>query len=517
MRKYVLLLIFLVLMGLLAFIGTIWREGPQQEVPELTAARKREDFEYLAKLVKEVYPLDKALEQDKGLENMDVIGQAFITRAGESADNAEFLRLFYEYMTFLGQAGHAQVVFDEPYNPMLAFFYNIDKQAYRSRDYWLNMAAGVEMYVHSKADIHYEQGKYVLAQDYQARETLFPQGSIIERINGLDVEDYVKSLQTRLHLVWDAALHRVYLQTLLSADPGNGAWMIEAVRPDGMMAKGDFLVYKGYAAPYRNEQPDSNVIPVELDDQTGYIRIFSFADMYKEQDRLVIQDFMKKSGGKYSKLIIDLRRNGGGDDDYWADNLLKPLLKAPVDYEQSASVKKSFGERFGLRFRLYKQFVSSTLTNKDRYDVTEVKKEQLPGVDSADWDTYTVTKYWQPEDSFLFDGKVYVLADGDSFSAADNFTAAVRKLGLGTVAGTNTAGGACVYMEPYRYALPNSGIIFKLETDLNSNAEGRINEIYGTAPDVLMDESRYPTAYPESYEPEVLKNEEWIRKVMLSL
>lgn len=517
MKKYMLLLTLIVILGLLAGIGMLWREGPQQDVPELTAAKKREDFEYLARLVKEVYPLDKALEQDKGLANMDGISRDFIVRAGESADNAEFLRLFYEYMTFLGQAGHAQAVFDEPYNPVLAYFYNIDKQAYRSRDYWLNLAAGVEMYVHSKAGIRYEQGKYVLAQDYQAGKTLFPQGSMIERINGLDAEDYVKSLQTRLHLVWDAALHQVYLQSLLSADPGTGAWEIEAVRPDGTIAKGNFPVYKGYAAPYQSEQHDRNVITVELDDQTGYIRIFSFAGVYKEQDRLIIQDFMKKSGGKYSKLIIDLRRNGGGEDDYWADNLLKPLLKAPVDYEQSASVKKSFSERFGLRFRLYKQFVSSTLTNKDRYNVTEVKKEQLPGADSAEWDTYTVTKHWQPEDSFPFDGKVFVLADGDTFSAADNFTAAVRKLGLGTVAGTNTAGGACVYMEPYRYALPNSGLIFKLETDLNGNAEGRINEIYGTAPDVLLDDSRYPTAYPESYEPEVLKNEEWIRKVMLGL
>ncbi|KAI7253024.1 hypothetical protein KC345_g11423, partial [Hortaea werneckii] len=350
-----------------------------------------------------------------------------------------------------------------------------------------------------------------------AGETLFPEGSIIVRVNGMDVIDYVKSLQTRLHLAWDSALHQVYLQTLLGADPGSGAWVIEAIRPDGTVAKGDFPVYKGYEAAYPAEQHESNVITSELDPQTGYIRIFSFAGVYKKQDHLVIQEFMKHSGGKYRKLIIDLRRNGGGDDDYWADNLVKPLLKAPVDYEQSARVKKSFGERFGLRFRLYKQFVNSTLTNKDRYNVTEVNKLPPAGANEAEWDTYMVTKHWQPEDSFPFDGKLYVLIDGDSFSAADNFTAAVRKLGLGTVAGTNTAGGACVYMEPYRYALPNSGLLFKLETDLNENAEGLINEIYGTAPDVLLDVSRYPAAYPAGYEPEALKNDTWIRQVMLGL
>lgn len=70
-------------------------------------------------------------------------------------------------------------------------------------------------------------------------------------------------------------------------------------------------------------------------------------------------------------------------------------------------------------------------------------------------------------------------------------------------------------MEPYRYALPNSGLLFKLETDLNLNAEGQINEIHGTSPDLLLSSSRYPTPYPISYEPEVLKKDEWIHRIML--
>ncbi|WNS46319.1 S41 family peptidase [Paenibacillus sp. MMS20-IR301] len=516
MKKILLLSVLLVLAGLLFGAWLLGGEGSQEAVPELTAAQKREDFAFLAKLVKEAYPLGQVLQTDKGLADPDELSQDFITRAGKTPDNAAFLELFFEYMTFLGQAGHAQAVFDEPYEPLLAYFYNIDKQAYRSREYWRELAAGVQMYVYSEADIYYEQGKYVLKQDYYAGESLFPAGSVIKRVDGLAVEAYAKSVQTRLHLAWDAELHQVYLQTLLGADPGTGAWLIEAVRPDGTVARGDFPVYQGYKPPYPDDQQDSNVITRELDGQTGYIKIFSFAGD-KEQDGRAIQEFMQQSAGKYSKLIIDLRRNGGGEDDYWADNLVKPLLQAPVDYVQSASVKKSFLERYGLRFRLYKQLVSSTLTQRDRYDVTGVTREYLPDLDSAEWVTYRVTKHWEPENSFPFNGKLVVLVDNDSFSAADNFTAAVRKLGLGTVAGTNTGGGACVYMEPYRYALPNSGLMFKLETDLNRNAEGQINEIYGTQPDVLLESSRYPTAYPAGYDPEELKQDEWVRKVMEGL
>lgn len=509
--------LMVLLIGAMVFWGKqpFLREGPQKNVSELTPAQKEEDFEYLTKLVKEVYPFDKALQQEKGLSSIDELSQDFISRAGKSTSNAEFLQLYYEYMIYLKQAGHAEVVFYEQYKPLLAFFYNIEKRAYRSRDYWMNLASGIDMYVQSAADIRYEDGKYVLQRDYQPTTTLFPAGSVIVKVNGMEVDDYAKSLQTRLHLVWDVALQKVYLQQLLSADPGSEGWAIEAVRPDGTVAKGNFPAYKGYKQPYPAEEHDSNVITRELDSDTGYIKIFSFGGQFKENDHQIIQEFMQGSQGKYSKLIVDLRRNGGGDDDYWADNLVKPLLKEAVDYEQSASVKKSFFERFGLRFRLYKSMVDSTLTNGDRYDVTEVKKEEAQGTDKEEWDTFKVTKHWQPENTFPFDGKLYVLVDSDTFSAADSFTVAVQKLGLGSVAGTNTAGGGCVYMEPYRYALPNSGLLFKLETDLNLNAEGQINEIYGTSPDLLLSSSRYPTPYPISYESEDLMKDEWIRRIML--
>lgn len=354
----------------------------------------------------------------------------------------------------------------------------------------------------------------MLDKDYNRNGKLLPAGSVIVKVNGQPADEFARSLQNKMHLQVDAMLHKLYLQQLLCINPGTDGWDIEVRLPDGTTGQVRVSAYPGY----RNLQPSgdgkANVIARELDGSTGYLRIFSFEGRYMNEDNRAIQSFMDQSRGGYRKLIVDIRGNGGGEEDYWANLLVKPLLQQPAVYEQTGSVKKQFFIRFGIRFSLYQKFVNSTLTNKKRYDVTEVAKTEHAGLDPAQWDTFKVTKTFRPANRFSFDGKVYLLADSGTFSAADSFTAAVRKLKLGTVVGTNTAGGDCAYMEPYRYALPNSGLMFKLETDMNFNEEGQVNEIYGTAPDVLLEPSAYPTAYPAGYEKEDLMKDEWIKWVM---
>lgn len=495
---------------LLIGMALLFYGGRPLQVPELSASEKMADFEYLAKLVREVYPFSEALQQDKGLESFDSLNKRFIEEAGKTADNAAFLKLVYEYMTFLGQAGHAQIVYDELYSPYLSFFYKIDKKAYRSSVYWQDVASRIRLYVHSDADIRYENGRYVLDRDYKLYSAVYPAGSVIMKVNGLPVDDYVRSLQTGTHLAVDAQLSKLFTHQLLTVDPGPEGWSVELVRPDGTTQTGRFPAMDGYKPPYPLEGPQDNVIVRELDSQTGYIRVFSFLSLFKDQDFRTIQDFMKSSGGRYKKLIVDVRRNGGGEDDYWADNLVKPLLKEPAAFERTSSVRNSFLDRYGIRFKLYKKWVGSTLTDKERYGVAHVEKLESSGPDQEKWSAYRVRKELKPENSFPFDGRLYVLADSETFSAADNFVETVQALKLGTVAGTNTAGGASVYMEPYRYALPNSGIIFKLETDLNRNKEGQINEIHGTMPDVWLESSRFPNAYPQGYGREELLRDKWI-------
>ncbi len=508
MRKWM-LLISLLILSILGIVSFWCREGGQLDVKPLTADEKRDDFQYLFKLVRQVYPFYGLLEQTKGLESFEAINANFLEQAERSTDNQSFLRLVYDYMTFLGQAGHAQIIYDEPYNPALATFYHIEKRVYRYRDYWRKQAAGLSLYAHSSSEVQYESGYYVLKREYSpVSGIVFPAGSVITSVNGLPVDEYVKSLQARFHLQMDAKLNKPFLQQLFCIAPENDYWEVELSLPGGTVAAGQFPVLSGYKEPYILSRGTENVEVRELEGQTGYIRLHSFGKEQMDADQRIIDEFMNRANGRFTKLIIDVRNNGGGEDDYWTNLLVKPLLKAPVELVETGSVREGFLERYGWRFDLYRRLVNSTLTNRDRYDVTDVRKSPDPTGLPGDWAAFQVTRTLRPERTWDFQGKLYVLADARTYSAADHYTAAIRQLKLGTVAGTNTAGGSSVFMEAYRYALPNSGILFKLETDLNWNAEGQINEIYGTMPDIWLDAAKDGLTVPLDEDPWV----EWVRK-----
>jgi hypothetical protein len=55
-----------------------------------------------------------------------------------------------------------------------------------------------------------------------------------------------------------------------------------------------------------------------------------------------------------------------------------------------------------------------------------------------------------------------------------------------------TRGGAAAYFAPVMVRLPRSGIIFVLEVDLLLNQDGTFNELFGTKPDVKLQELDYP-------------------------
>lgn len=109
--------IMLAIITLLIILGITlwkegWKEGLQRQVPELTPSQKEEDFMYITKLARDIYPLTEALVTEKGLDSIVKLESEYIRRAKETKNNLEFLELFYEYMAGLGQAGHAQVIFD---------------------------------------------------------------------------------------------------------------------------------------------------------------------------------------------------------------------------------------------------------------------------------------------------------------------------------------------------------------------------------------------------------------------
>ena len=175
-----------------------------------------------------------------------------------------------------------------------------------------------------------------------------------------------------------------------------------------------------------------------LTDDIGYFHFSRFSDVEKSAavvDEIVA--YFKNAKG----LIIDVRRNGGGDD----------------------NVGKAIADRFADEKRLY-------MTIQDKNG---------PGhgdfAEPARW-------YVEPSGPMQFTNPVILLTDFTSGSAAENFALAMRVLPHATIVGDFTAG---CFADAEAEKLPN-GWYFSLSINLFKDHNGICWEGIGVPPDLRI-------------------------------
>jgi len=90
-----------------------------------------------------------------------------------------------------------------------------------------------------------------------------------------------------------------------------------------------------------------------------------------------------------------------------------------------------------------------------------------------------------PKDSVGFDGRVFLLVDGDVYSSAEMFAVWAKATKWATLVGTRTRGDG-IGFDPGLVALPNSGIVVRYSEDMGINPDGSVNEESQTVPDVVV-------------------------------
>ena len=162
--------------------------------------------------------------------------------------------------------------------------------------------------------------------------------------------------------------------------------------------------------------PERAVLTLEHGSDYSYMKIDTFVSYYLRNAGLDYEDFLAESFAELKQkrvknLVLDLRGNGGGDDNYGA------LL---VSY---------FADR---PFRYF-----------DRIEVTKAY-EGYGNIESGEeFNRMTSHKglgTWQPQDE-RFDGEVYVLTDGWSFSTCADVATVLHHHQWATLIGEETGGG----------------------------------------------------------------------------
>jgi C-terminal processing protease CtpA/Prc len=150
-------------------------------------------------------------------------------------------------------------------------------------------------------------------------------------------------------------------------------------------------------------------------------------DRFRKQIDSLFQLAAKNS---IETLILDLRYNGGGEVELAAD-LLNYFITAPTSIVEYSYIITDRDEDFKLAN------IPDEM-RKDKYKFIEPLKDGKSYVKLTPYSGEL--KMLQPRTD-RFTGKVYILANGGTSSAASTFTGVMKSLGLATIVGEETVGG----------------------------------------------------------------------------
>ncbi|MDA9774098.1 S41 family peptidase [Saprospiraceae bacterium] len=201
--------------------------------------------------------------------------------------------------------------------------------------------------------------------------------------------------------------------------------------------------------------------------------INSFATKeFKKNYKYIFQDLNDK---QIKHLVIDLRNNGGG---YFSNGNLLLSYFLTEDFEMKFSRSKE-----------------KPTKNKNTFlpmsaKLTKMTFNLMPDQDKSDPMRNYAIKY-KPRKKNHFDGNVYVLTNGGSFSMSGLVATRLKHEGRATIVGTETGGGenGSYAILNQRLNLPNTKVRvliphFFLDHDVTPEEKGR-----GVIPDIMVKET----------------------------
>ena len=250
-------------------------------------------------------------------------------------------------------------------------------------------------------------------------------------------------------------------------------------------------------------KPPSMKIPNNLSfmsnaaENWAYVAIHSFLND-RNDDKAPLRDFFVSSEKLgIRNMIVDLRGNLGGYNDYWLNNIVAPNIRQPLQIENIGLYQENY------RTRPFMAYYASTSFEEDMAAMLEAgplpslifnwnrRERKLPplpalvesdvsGLDKAFQETIRVDK---TEEQPLFTGQFWLLCDRDSYSASEYFLSFAKRTGFARIVGEESGGdGSCVVT--IYSLLPNSGLLLRYNVLYGLNPDGSCSEEHATAPDV---------------------------------
>jgi hypothetical protein len=222
----------------------------------------------------------------------------------------------------------------------------------------------------------------------------------------------------------------------------------------------------------RQQQDQVRLLKIDTTTQTAMMELNSFGRGYGLR-RFFRNSYKTLNALGIRHLIIDVRSNGGGSVN---NSTLATRYIAKNRFRLSDSL---YATRKGSRFD---QYIDDQFWNKLFILFLTSKKK-----DGNRHFGYFERHYFSPKKKHHYNGKVYILTGGNSFSATTLFTSALKDQENVTVIGEETGGGAygnSAWLIP-DVTLPETGVRFRLplfrlviNKELPKNGRGVMPEVF---------------------------------------
>jgi hypothetical protein len=166
---------------------------------------------------------------------------------------------------------------------------------------------------------------------------------------------------------------------------------------------------------------------------------------------------------RISNLIIDIRKNGGGDTGLNA--LLLTYLTSNPFYEYSKHIEKITSD-IRTSNEYYSQFKEDTILERTKYKYYENKVEN----------------------PLLFKGNVFLLTGIETFSSGTELAMLIKDYNLGKIIGQETGGIPTCYGDRFDFELPNTKTEVGVSYKWSLRANG-VDDKRGVIPDITLNPS----------------------------
>jgi len=174
----------------------------------------------------------------------------------------------------------------------------------------------------------------------------------------------------------------------------------------------------------------------------------------REFEKILRENFQEIRKQKVTNLIIDIRDNKGGGDNF-VHRLVEYLTAKPYRLYEKTEIKISAQSRTAIEH--IRRQVPDKFANKEEGDIV----------------TLELSLRTPPANPLRFTGQVFVLIGSQTWSASTVFASAVRCFHVGTLVGEETPDTPTLYGSSIKFKMPDSQLQFAVASKLLVCAGGK--------------------------------------------